>query len=524
MAPSTHPPERHFGYVCRKCVAGSFPGRRYACWMCIDYQLCGSCYDSGELPTSPEHKYFHPLEVHYTRAEFELYFGGEGYVEANVPQSYKCAFCDSCGFTSVQLYRHLTDTHRGHKDYDEYLSILYTRYIADASAARGSTVSASGTSAPSPFAQFIPRPSPRPSSPKYSSSSSMVSFREAVQLSQQRRNALLEQHAMNMLEELRANRISNQGAMDQEQLRSLRSSRTPKTVRARVTPERLAGGVPSPPQLDNWIFHWGSSRNGVQRHRSDRQLATYADVARQPARNPPWKDNIQADAEESELHTFLCAQLAPRELKKQLNESPASSSRSRFIEALLCSMLSEEQLSPVPAETTVIAMEIKPVQDAAQLEKETTTFSSPSDDVMDRFYRGLDNYTKWLAEFTKAKNSKDTANISAVPNMTFQTTRQSIVDIDSDVDNDTDEREEDEENGEGGNLNNQSIDENNQQVDESIEMESIDVGDDEEEGDEEDEGEDDNNDDDDEDEDESGSNSGSETSDSTIAMIVNALD
>ncbi|XP_034471596.1 E3 ubiquitin-protein ligase KCMF1 [Drosophila innubila] len=519
MAPFTQPPERHLGYVCCKCIARSFLGRRYACWMCIDYQLCGNCYDTGELPTSPEHKYFHPLEVHYTRSEYELYFGGEGYAEANVPQSYKCAFCDSCGFTSIQLYKHLADTHRGHKDFDEYLSILYTRYTADASA--------SSVAGAPPLVRIVPRATPRPASPQYNTP--MVSFREAVQLTQQRRSALLEQNAINMLEELRVSRISTEAivlsGLDQEQQRSLRTSRNPKTVRARILPQvtRLGGGMPSAMLLEPWSSDWVTPRNMIgamqlQRQRPDRQLITYADVARQAAKYPPCMDNIKADTEEPELHKFLCAQFNVKEQKKR-HQSQLSPNRSQFMEALLCSMLSEEQLSLIPVETVVIPVEPKPMQDESRLANETTTFSSPADDVMDRFYRGLENYTKWLAEFTKAKNSKD-ANISAVPNLIFQATCQPILDIDSDVDNDTDEREEEEGNGKDSEIYkiltiDSSIDESGQQVHESIEIVSIDAGDDDEDVEEEDEGED---------EDDFESNSGAETSDSTIAMMVNVLD
>lgn len=490
---------------------------------------------------SPEHKYFHPLEVHYTRAEYELYFGGEGYAEANVPQSYKCAFCDSCGFTSIQLYRHLTETHRGHTDFDEYLSILYTRYTADSSAMPAApyapmpTPAASAAAATAagitPMLRLYPRAPARPSSPQCNNAPT-VSFREAVQMTQMRRTALLEQQALNMMEELRVSRMSNEaaivlGGLDPDQQLSMRSSRNPNTVRPRILPvTRLVGGVPRAVFLDPWTPDWGSSRNAIgtlqlPRQRSDRQLVTYADVARQTAKNPPAKQKIKPATEHPEVHKFLCAQFTPKEQKKR-HQSAISSDRSRFLEALLCSMLSEEQLvSPVPVETVVIPVESQPVQEVSQLETETITCSTPADDVMDRFYRGLDNFNKWLADFTKAKNSNE-ANISAVPNMIFQTTRQPIVDIDSDVDNDTDEREEvEEENREDSEMYkiqtiNPSINESGQQVDGSIAVESIDVEADD--ADVEDVVEEE------EDEEDFESNSGAETSDSTIAIMVQALD
>ncbi|ALC38184.1 CG31642, partial [Drosophila busckii] len=131
MAAANHLVDRHNGYVCCKCKRGNFVGRRYSCWVCLEYQLCGRCYDAGEpLPQMRQHKYFHPLDVHYTRKEYELYFAGEDYVEANAPQSLKCALCEICGLTSIQLYKHLNHEHRTHADFNDYFRILYARYEA----------------------------------------------------------------------------------------------------------------------------------------------------------------------------------------------------------------------------------------------------------------------------------------------------------------------------------------------------------------------------------------------------------
>ncbi|KRF98434.1 uncharacterized protein Dwil_GK26850 [Drosophila willistoni] len=128
------PPERHYGYICISCNAADFPGRRYSCWICLDYHLCGPCYDANYTPHSPHHRYYHPLDVHFTLGEFQLYFGGEPYLPQNIPQSYKCAICYEHGYANVdELYFHLNTFHYEHVDYEDYSGILIRRRAVEAS-------------------------------------------------------------------------------------------------------------------------------------------------------------------------------------------------------------------------------------------------------------------------------------------------------------------------------------------------------------------------------------------------------
>ncbi|XP_068151128.1 uncharacterized protein [Drosophila tropicalis] len=128
------PPERHYGHLCLNCNAVDFPGRRYACWICLDYQLCGPCYDANRTPHSPHHRYYHPLDVHYTLSEYRLYFGNEPYSPENIPQSYKCGICYEHGYGSAEeLYYHLHSIHSEHVDYEDYSGILIQRRAIEAS-------------------------------------------------------------------------------------------------------------------------------------------------------------------------------------------------------------------------------------------------------------------------------------------------------------------------------------------------------------------------------------------------------
>jgi hypothetical protein len=48
------------GVTCDSCMIWNFPGRRYKCLLCDNYDLCGMCYD-GKLE-SQKHKNNHPMQ------------------------------------------------------------------------------------------------------------------------------------------------------------------------------------------------------------------------------------------------------------------------------------------------------------------------------------------------------------------------------------------------------------------------------------------------------------------------------
>ncbi|KAM8715529.1 hypothetical protein ACLKA7_002562 [Drosophila subpalustris] len=111
---------------CIGCAVSGDLGRRFECVVCgKEVTYCGDCYDQGKNQPGDKHKYFHPTKAIYNRVFFDLYFLGEQ-LDGNgdAPQSYKCAFCDELGFTSMELQLHVLEKHMEHPDAAEVVDIL----------------------------------------------------------------------------------------------------------------------------------------------------------------------------------------------------------------------------------------------------------------------------------------------------------------------------------------------------------------------------------------------------------------
>lgn len=102
---------RHEGVSCDSCLKGNFRGRRYKCLICYDCDLCSACYETGAATT--HHSSAHPMQCILTRADHELFYGGEAVLGAShdAPQSYTCPFCARLGFTESSLVEHVAGHH-----------------------------------------------------------------------------------------------------------------------------------------------------------------------------------------------------------------------------------------------------------------------------------------------------------------------------------------------------------------------------------------------------------------------------
>ncbi|GIZ01490.1 e3 ubiquitin-protein ligase KCMF1 [Caerostris extrusa] len=99
---------RHEGVSCDSCLKGNFRGKRYKCLVCYDYDLCATCYEAGASTT--RHNADHPMQCILTRADFDLYYGGET-ASVEHPQSFTCPFCGRMGLTEAALTEHVSAEH-----------------------------------------------------------------------------------------------------------------------------------------------------------------------------------------------------------------------------------------------------------------------------------------------------------------------------------------------------------------------------------------------------------------------------
>lgn len=99
---------RHEGVSCDSCMKGNFTGKRYKCLICYDYDLCASCYEAGTA--SSRHSPDHPMQCILTRADFDIFYGGES-VSSDQHQSYTCPHCGRLGFTDLLLLEHVGNEH-----------------------------------------------------------------------------------------------------------------------------------------------------------------------------------------------------------------------------------------------------------------------------------------------------------------------------------------------------------------------------------------------------------------------------
>lgn len=96
------------GVSCDSCLKSNFTGRRYKCLICYDYDLCADCYEDGA--TSTRHLNEHPMQCILTRADIELYFGGE-LLSTEQPQSFTCPYCKKMGYSDQTLADHVNNEH-----------------------------------------------------------------------------------------------------------------------------------------------------------------------------------------------------------------------------------------------------------------------------------------------------------------------------------------------------------------------------------------------------------------------------
>ncbi|XP_019864411.1 PREDICTED: E3 ubiquitin-protein ligase KCMF1-like isoform X2 [Amphimedon queenslandica] len=119
-------PSKHSGISCDSCGKSAFPGKRYKCLTCYDFDLCQDCYEGGETGTS-QHNTDHPMQVILTKVEADIFYGGESH-SVEQPQSFTCPLCGEVGFSDSEFRDHVTRQHADSSNVQEVICPVCAAY------------------------------------------------------------------------------------------------------------------------------------------------------------------------------------------------------------------------------------------------------------------------------------------------------------------------------------------------------------------------------------------------------------
>ncbi|KQS70609.1 uncharacterized protein LOC26526978 [Drosophila erecta] len=440
-----YPPERHYGFRCRNCSKSEFLGRRYSCWFCTDYNLCGECFDANRLPEAPQHLYYHPLTVYYAYAEYQLYFGGEPFQGDHlVAQSYKCALCDERGLSTANLYKHLLQSHSTHCDHKAYLTLVNALYLAD-SAMGQSTSQASGRTLPvrapnSASARPLPggstRNEQRPQQLFEAAfnlalmvlqldtiDSTAADFPERCHEILQQSEALIVQHSNSRMPEMGA--IESYVRVIEDQVVASMAVRRQRLGGPGSSTASAIGMSAGAPALVN-------RQTGTVRRQTARRTGEPIGMALQAAvasssssartgsvvakhRPVPTQSKAQGTQPAKKLSTviasplkdkrFLCSKLVWDE-KANGKKWETKLLKVSFIEAIFCSMLADEELAQLPCGLPWTGNFLSATQEMSHAVKPSGNFKPNGEvllypvqpvELMANFYKGLAEYKTWMS-------------------------------------------------------------------------------------------------------------------------------
>ncbi|KAL5969909.1 E3 ubiquitin-protein ligase KCMF1 [Taenia solium] len=98
---------RHAGVKCDACEENAFRLRRYKCLRCVDFDLCGPCYDRRAEALS--HRKNHPMQCLILESDRKIFFPNAKSNE--MARSYICPICGAPGFKAVDLGAHVHAKH-----------------------------------------------------------------------------------------------------------------------------------------------------------------------------------------------------------------------------------------------------------------------------------------------------------------------------------------------------------------------------------------------------------------------------
>lgn len=113
----------HRNICCDGCQRLEFRGRRFRCMRCMNYDLCGDCYD--QRIETQAHSVDHPMQLipepgqesGLERGQEPGLLGGGTLELVHLPNCYTCPYCGLLGYTGKQLIKHVYEQHRLSEDY-----------------------------------------------------------------------------------------------------------------------------------------------------------------------------------------------------------------------------------------------------------------------------------------------------------------------------------------------------------------------------------------------------------------------
>ncbi|XP_017044059.2 uncharacterized protein LOC108090063 [Drosophila ficusphila] len=101
----------HRNICCDGCQRWDFRGRRFRCLRCVNYDLCGECYD--QRVETEEHRFGHPMQLILDRDDPQaLLLGGDFPELVHLVNCFTCPYCGQFGYTAKRFIQHVCAQHR----------------------------------------------------------------------------------------------------------------------------------------------------------------------------------------------------------------------------------------------------------------------------------------------------------------------------------------------------------------------------------------------------------------------------
>ncbi|KAH8353547.1 hypothetical protein KR084_011710 [Drosophila pseudotakahashii] len=106
----------HRNICCDGCQRRDFRGRRFRCLRCVNFDLCGDCYD--QRVETQDHRFDHPMQLILDPEDPSSFLlNGQVPEMVHLSNCFTCPYCGQCGQTAKRLIEHVCAEHRLAEDY-----------------------------------------------------------------------------------------------------------------------------------------------------------------------------------------------------------------------------------------------------------------------------------------------------------------------------------------------------------------------------------------------------------------------